>query len=59
MTELIQTLLILIILYGHIKLYIDTAESFPPDLEKYYVNMPYGFAELWDNGKFIKYIDLR
>jgi len=59
MTELIQTLLILLIAYGHVKLYIDTGRQIPDDLRKYYVDMPYGFAELWDNGKFVCYLDLR
>ena len=59
MTELIQTLLILIIAYGHVKLYLDTGNQIPPELKKYYQAMPHGFAEFWDNGKFVSYIDLR
>lgn len=59
MTEITQTILILIILAGHVKLYFDTGYTVPPELKKYYVDMPFGYAELWDNGKFVKYLDLR
>jgi hypothetical protein len=59
MIETIQTILILIIFAGHVKLAIDTVPQPPPELKKYYHKMPYGFAEFWDNGKFVGYIDLR
>jgi len=57
--EFIQVTLILIILAGHVKLYIDTGYLLPPELEKYYEEMPVGFAAFYDNGKFVKYIDLK
>lgn len=59
MIELVQITLILIIVAGHVKLYIDTGYQVPPELKKYYEDVPFGYAEFWDNGKFIKYIDLR
>lgn len=59
MIEFIDTLFILLFLVGHVKLYIDTGYRVPPELKKYYQDMPFGYAELWDNGKFVKYIDLR
>jgi hypothetical protein len=59
MTEITQVLLILIIFAGHVKLYIDTGYQIPPELEKYYEEMPVGFAAFYDNGKFVKYLDLR
>ena len=59
MVEITQAILILIILAGHVKLYFDTGYIVPPELKKYYVDMPFGYAELWDNGKFVGYIDLR
>ena len=59
MIELVQVLLILLIAFGHVKLYLETAVTIPPELKKYYQAMPHGFAEFWDNGKFVSYIDLR
>lgn len=59
MTEFVQVTLILIILAGHVKLYFDTGYIVPPELQVYYEVMPPGHAAFYDNGKFIKYIDLR
>lgn len=59
MTEIVQVILILIILAGHVKLYIDTGYQIPPELQKYYETIPPGHAALYDNGKFICYLDLR
>ena len=61
MTQLIQIALIALIAYGHIKLYIDGGASVTPakNLVHYDNRRPYGFAAFFDNGKFIKYLDLR
>lgn len=59
MIKITQTILILIILAAHVKLYIDTGYEVPPELKIYYDVMPPGHAAFYDNGKFIKYIDLR
>lgn len=59
MLELYQITLILIILAGHVKLYIDTGYQVPPELKKYYETLPPGHAALYDNGIFVCYLDLR
>ena len=59
MTEIAQIILILIITYGHVKLYIDTGYQVPPELKGYYVDKPFGYAAFFDNGKFVNHIDLR
>lgn len=59
MRETIQIALLLVILAAHIKLYIDTGYQVPAELKIYYDVMPPGHAAFYDNGKFIKYIDLR
>ena len=46
-------------LAAHVKLYIDTGYQVPDELKIYYDVMPAGHAAFYDNGKFIKYIDLR
>lgn len=51
MIELAQILLIAVICLGHVKLAYD--QTFAP------VEGRQGFAELWVNGRFVKYLDLR
>lgn len=59
MTEFLQISLIAIVALGHIKLYLDDGVVLPLSPVKYNHRVPYGFAELWDSGLFVKYIDLR
>jgi len=56
MDKLLAFLMISLILYGHITLLIEGHVELAPKLTQY---RPYGFASLWIDGRFIKYLDLR
>jgi len=57
MIELARFSLFALIAYGHIKLYFDDGKRLSP--VKFNNRRPYGFAEFWDGGRFVSYIDLR